>query len=261
MPIDPIDVYNPKFTSPENAVVQAIATGKDDARVGVYADSPHNAAVYAQSTNSTAVYAEGKVAAQFTGAVQITGDTQHKGSLGVSGDVEVSGAVQITGDMRHKGNLGVSGDVEVSSNVYVTGDVRLKGGADCAEEFAVRDLVELGTVMVLGEGGSVQKSRKAYDKRVVGIVSGAGGLKPAVILGQRKSDSCTSPIALSGKVFCRVDAKYGPIETGDLLTTSETPGHAMKADDPNKAFGAVIGKAMGPLDNGCGLIPVLVGLL
>jgi hypothetical protein len=73
MPINPIHVLNPNFTSPDNAVVQAIATGNNDARVGVYSDSPDNAAVYAQSTNSTAVYGVGRVAAQFTGTVQITG--------------------------------------------------------------------------------------------------------------------------------------------------------------------------------------------
>jgi len=57
-----------------------------------------------------------------------------------------------------------------------------------------------------------------------------------------------------------VDASYGAIEVGDLLTTSPTPGHAMKADDPMKAFGAVIGKALRPLEVGqdlIGSIPLL----
>jgi hypothetical protein len=68
------------------------------------------------------------------------------------------------------------------------------------------------------------------------------------------------PVALVGKVYCRVDAQYGPIELGDLLTTSVTPGHAMKASDPFRAFGAVIGKALQPLADGQGLIPVLIAL-
>ena len=67
-------------------------------------------------------------------------------------------------------------------------------------------------------------------------------------------------LALMGKVFCKVDASYGPIEVGDLLTTSDTPGHAMKAFDHRKAFGAVIGKALGPITSGQGLVPVLVAL-
>jgi hypothetical protein len=68
------------------------------------------------------------------------------------------------------------------------------------------------------------------------------------------------PIALVGKVFCKVDADHSPVEIGDLLTTSPTLGHAMKVCDPIKAFGAVIGKALRPLRGGQGLIPILVAL-
>ncbi len=63
-----------------------------------------------------------------------------------------------------------------------------------------------------------------------------------------------------GKVFCKVDADASPIETGDMLTTSNIPGYAMKAIDPLKAFGAVIGKALASLSEGKGLIPILVTL-
>jgi hypothetical protein len=68
------------------------------------------------------------------------------------------------------------------------------------------------------------------------------------------------PIALVGKVFCKVDATYGSIEVGDLLTSSATYGHAMKASDVTRAFGSVLGKAMSPLGNGLGLIPILISL-
>jgi hypothetical protein len=57
-----------------------------------------------------------------------------------------------------------------------------------------------------------------------------------------------------------VDASYAPIEVGDLLTTAPTPGYAMKASDPLKAFGAVIGKALCPLKAGRGLVPILIAL-
>ena len=63
-----------------------------------------------------------------------------------------------------------------------------------------------------------------------------------------------------GKVYCKVDAQYAPIEVGDLLTTSPTPGHAMKAADPLKGFGSVIGKALRPLNGGQGMIPILIAL-
>ena len=63
-----------------------------------------------------------------------------------------------------------------------------------------------------------------------------------------------------GKVYCKMDARHTSIEIGDLLTTSATKGYAMKADDPLKAFGAVIGKALGSIKDGVGMIPVLVAL-
>lgn len=67
-------------------------------------------------------------------------------------------------------------------------------------------------------------------------------------------------VALSGRVYALVDATQAPVEPGDLLTTSDTPGHAMKASDPAKAQGAILGKAMGRLKEGCGLVLVLVSL-
>ena len=67
-------------------------------------------------------------------------------------------------------------------------------------------------------------------------------------------------MALVGKVYCKVDASFAAIEVGDLLTTSPTAGHAMKALEPLKALGAVIGKALRPLKLGKELIPILVAL-
>jgi hypothetical protein len=63
-----------------------------------------------------------------------------------------------------------------------------------------------------------------------------------------------------GKVACKVDADHGAIAAGDLLTSSPTPGHAMRVADRQAAFGAVIGKALRPLAAGRGMIPVLVTL-
>jgi hypothetical protein len=102
-------------------------------------------------------------------------------------------------------------------------------------------------------------SCEAYDRRVAGVVSGAGTYRPGLIL-DRRTDSTRRPLALTGKVWCRVDADWGPVDIGDLLTTSPTPGHAMRANDPVRAFGAVIGKALGNLASGQALMPVLVAL-
>jgi hypothetical protein len=57
----------------------------------------------------------------------------------------------------------------------------------------------------------------------------------------------------------KVSAENGPIHPGDLLVSSSTPGHAMKAG-PNPAVGTVIGKAMGSLETGSGTLPALIML-
>jgi hypothetical protein len=146
-------------------------------------------------------------------------------------------------------------------NVQVDGDIFLPG-ADCAEQFDIGDaeLVEAGAVVVIDQQGALRQSQEAYDRKVAGVVSGAGDFTPGIVLNKRQSQDNRLPIALVGKVYCKVDAQYGPIEVGDLLTTSATPGHAMKVLDHLKAFGAVIGKALRPWRDGSGLIPILVCL-
>ncbi|MBZ8123883.1 hypothetical protein [Bacillus thuringiensis] len=153
------------------------------------------------------------------------------------------------------------GDVHIEGNLDVTGDVRLVN-ADYAEDFDVLETehVEPGTVMVIDETGALQASRVSYDKRVAGVISGAGNYKPGIVLDKQQSQKKRLPIGLLGKVYCKVDSQYGAIEVGDLLTTSQTPGHAMKAVDPQKAFGTVIGKALGSISSGTGLIPILIAL-
>lgn len=162
----------------------------------------------------------------------------------------------VYGESRGQGPAGY-----FKGNVVVTGDVALVN-QDCAEDFniSLADEIEPGTVMVIQEGDVLQMSHCAYDKRVAGVISGAGTLKPAIVLGKQSSQNKRMPVALLGKVYCKVDAHYSAVDVGDLLTTSSTPGHAMKATDPTRAFGAVIGKALEPLNTGQGLIPILVAL-
>lgn len=158
-----------------------------------------------------------------------------------------------------RSDTGMAGFFEGS--ITVTNDIILKN-ADCAENFDIAGLekVEPGTVMVIDTEGALRQSDRAYDKRVAGVISGAGSYKPGLILDKQESSKNRMPISLMGKAYCKVDASYGAIEVGDLLTTSPTPGHAMKADDPMKAFGSVIGKALQPLAIGEGLIPILIAL-
>jgi hypothetical protein len=79
--------------------------------------------------------------------------------------------------------------------------------------------------MVLGNDGRLEPSFSAYDKRVAGVISGAGDYRPGIVLDNGTSNVDRRPLALVGKTFCKVDANYGPVEIGDLLTTSDTVGH------------------------------------
>jgi hypothetical protein len=138
------------------------------------------------------------------------------------------------------------------------GDIQLFN-ADCAEEFDVDDDVVAGSVVVLGDDGLAHCCSQSYDSRVVGVVSGAGNCRPALLLDRRETYPWRAPVALMGKVMCLVEADVAPVRPGDLLTTSTVPGHAMLARR-DRAFGAVIGKALASLSSGRALIPVVVAL-
>jgi hypothetical protein len=167
-----------------------------------------------------------------------------KNTLGIDGILNGQELLRVTAD----GNLTISGDI-------------LLTGADCAEHFdVIGSPPEPGTLVVIDHDGLLRASHDAYDKKVAGVVSGAGHYRPGIVLDKRPAAECRVPVALLGKVYCKVDAQYGPIEVGDLLTASETPGHAMKGSDPARVFGSVIGKALKPLQTGMGLIPILVAL-
>lgn len=173
------------------------------------------------------------------------------GGNGVDGDVVLFAST---------GNNSTLADATIHLNGQA-GDIILRN-ADCAEDFQVEDIecAEPGTVMVIGDNSRLRISHTAYDRRVIGIVAGAGDYRPGIILGRNGDVADALPIALVGRIFCKMDANYGAIGIGDLLTTSPTPGYAMKAAHPAKAFGSVIGKALGSLDSGRGLVPMLVAL-
>lgn len=107
--------------------------------------------------------------------------------------------------------------------------------------------------------GQLRLATRPHDPKVAGVISGANGIQPGMRMGQRGTVvDGQYPVALTGRVWCWCDASYGAIEPGDRLTTSGTRGHAMKVTDHDKAPGTVIGKAMTALDEGSGLVLVLV---
>jgi hypothetical protein len=188
----------------------------------------------------------------------VVGESDHlDGVFGISHNLTAAG---VSG--HNPGGLAgyFDGNVTVTGQVTCV-DVNLTG-QDYAENFDIAGStpVEPGSVMVVDSEGTLRPCEIAYDKKCGGVISGAGAFKPGITLGKIESSGNRQPIALVGKVYCKADAGYGAIEVGDLSTTSPTPEHAMKTTDQHKAFGAVIGKALRPLSEGQGLIPVLIAL-
>ncbi len=207
--------------------VQAHATGND--AIVAFSDAPNKSGVFAYSNSATGC---GGCFANYGGGV----------ALGVDGLAQVK-------------------------------VLQILGGSDVAEPFDVwsedqDEKIEAGMVMSIDPAhpGELTPSSSAYDTRVAGVISGANGIEPGMVLrskGNPKADG-EHPIAMSGRVWVWCDASTttggGAITPGDRLTTSATRGHAMRASDSARAPGAVIGKAMTDLKEGRGMVLVLVNL-
>lgn len=163
------------------------------------------------------------------------------------------------------GNPSIILDADFNGEGRITTQVlEITGGSDLSENFDIQSPhAEPGMIVSIDSAhpGELAVSDRAYDRAVAGVVSGAGGVKPGLLMGQRNSKADGKhPVALTGRVYCLVDASAGAIAPGDLITTSGTPGHGMKVTDHIRAQGAIIGKAMTGLAKGKGLVLVLVSL-
>jgi hypothetical protein len=151
--------------------------------------------------------------------------------------------------------------VDRTGRGYFNGGTQASG-ADFAEQVAVEGReadYEPGDVLVISAEAdqTVALSSEPFATAVIGVYS----TQPAMLAGAPDTDDPLAgiPVAITGIVPCKVSAENGPIQRGDLLVTSSTPGHAMRAgDDPPP--GSVLGKAMQSLESGTGSIVMLVTL-
>src|SRR5690606_2987477 len=202
-----------------------------------------------------------------------------------------------TFDVRHNPDEGLlrvreNGDIEQKGTV-LSGSMTF----DIAEFFPTHDDLVPGTVVVAVDDetvpGRVERSTFGVDPAVMGVVTS----NPGIVLGGGFSDELyfpdrvreeraardagdhetakairaeieeglaelpRTPIALRGRVPVKVTAEAGPIRVGDLLTTANTPGCAMRyVPGSSPTRGVVLGKALESLDAGTGEILVLVNI-
>src|SRR6266849_2268266 len=151
--------------------------------------------------------------------------------------------------------------VDGTGRVFANGGFR-PFGADFAEAMVVsgeRSRYEPGDLLALDASGRrrLALSVTPYSTLVAGVYS----TNPAVLGSDHRIGDASSsnevPLAIVGIVPCKVTAENGPIAVGDLLVASSTPGRAMRGTDHARMLGAVVGKALEPLNNGAGVIQVL----
>ena len=199
-----------------------------------------------------------------TTATNVVTVTQ-SGNVGI-GTNNPSSTLEVDGNVKLTQGSGASitfADGTVQSTAY-TGTCVATGGdyAESVDVVGLKTSYEPGDVMVLSTDPAtdVTKSLEPYSPLVAGIYS----TKPGYVGRRQQSDSKLAkseiPMAMIGIVPTKVSTENGPIHRGDLLVSSSTPGYAMRGTDHNRMAGAVLGKAMGALDSGNGLIEVLVTL-
>jgi len=158
-----------------------------------------------------------------------------------------------------------------STPFHISNNGTYTAGSDFAEALPARGgkaNYEPGDVLIVSAGasGMVGKACRPNDVRLAGVYSTRPGMLGADKNGTSRVDPDDLPVAIVGVVPTKVSTEHGPVQVGDLLTTSSTPGYAMKAS-PIRVGGAtlyrtgtILGKALEPLKEGKGIIKVLVTL-
>jgi hypothetical protein len=263
---------------------------------GVYISAPQSETMglFTSGTQRVTIASSGNVGINTTtpgaaldvaGSLNVSGAVS-AGSLNISGGFGISGGLTVSGGISVSGGIGFSGGISGSGNSSVTGDFTVYGNIAAsgsksgyvADRFFSRAKkpLERGDVVVLHTRPSsvfygldqriplieVTLASKAADSRVCGIVD-----EPILTEEQTHGLDRTSianahvglMATLGAYAHCKVNADSSPINVGDLLVTSSSPGYAQKLDpEHSHAAGCIIGKALGSLAKGKGTIPILI---
>lgn len=237
--------------------------------IGVMGESPNGGGVFGKSTKWRGVTGESidehGVFGSSTNGAGVAGISQNwVGVRGVTGSSNAAISAQNTGTGPGIYATSAGGPAAVFAGIARTEVLQITGGSDLAERFQVSDgaTAEPGTVMVIDPDnpGHLTPATTAYDRKVAGVVSGAGDVATGLVLHQEGVLEGDTIVAIAGRVYVQAEALSGPIMPGDMLTTSDMPGYVMAAADHDRAQGAVIGKAMTGLSSGTGLVLVLINL-
>ena len=239
---------------------------------GVYGTSGTGFGVYAMSggsgRNQAALRAHnGNISHGMAAYITNSSDyhTAHFANSGTNGGVlylqnngnaaGVGGGDFITA--KNSGESDTQFRVDSAGNVYGDG-ATYNSPADYAEMLLAEEGLEPGDLLAIGPDGTLVKAVGAYNTNVAGVYS----TEPGFVGGYSDEEDMTGkvPLAVLGVVPAKASAENGAIQPGDLLTTSDTPGHVMKATERDLMLGAVVGKALEGLDSGTGTIKVLVTL-
>lgn len=269
--------------------------GESTDNYGVYGHSENGTGVEGESNKSDGVYGVSRIATRFggnfwnaAGGVALyasgTGGGADRATLRIDNSQAAGGMAgyltnnsnYATVNMTNNGSgevlylqsnggdylRGINGAFQDRFRLDYNGVGRSLGGwvtglADFAEMLPAEAGLEPGDVLVIGSSGLLTRSSKAFQSSVVGVYSTQPGFVGGMPM-EGQADG-TVPVAMLGVIPVKASAENGPIQPGDLLTSSATPGYAMKAG-PNPPTGSIIGKALGVLTTGQGVIQMVVML-
>ena len=155
-----------------------------------------------------------------------------------------------------------NGDTNVSGNLRA-GSLTLgtsTNPGDLAEKVDINpsEYVEAGDVLMVDDYAEdmYKKSNQAYETKIAGVVSE----NPTIVIGNGKTNH-TAHLAMTGRTIVKVNIQNGEIKRGDLLTSSDIPGQAMRYDqtiDNTNQIVGIIGIALQNADQTTKKIPVLI---